>query len=125
VGEKIDIQNGGIKTFVGLGPKSYALKTWKNGKTVVKAKGLSLRHAHSNLINFDVMEMMAKEFLETGEILKVFAPQQQFSFSLDPQQGMRTAKDLKVLQINPREMKGQLFNGYLYPLVMKQNIKGG
>ena len=113
--EKIDIQNGGIKTFVGLGPKSYALKTWKNGKTVVKAKGLSLKHAHSNLVNFEVMEKMAKEYLETGEIVKVYAPQQQFSFSLDPQQGMRTAKALKVLQINPREMKGQLVNEYLYP----------
>ena len=61
------------------------------------------------------MEKMAKEFLETGEIVKVYAPQQQFSFSLDPQQGMRTAKALKVLQINPREMKGQLVNEYLYP----------
>ena len=61
------------------------------------------------------MEKMAKEYLETGEIVKVYAPQQQFSFSLDPQQGMRTAKALKVLQINPREMKGQLVNEYLYP----------
>jgi hypothetical protein len=36
--EKVS-KNGNITAFVGLGPKSYALKT-KNGKDVIKLKGL-------------------------------------------------------------------------------------
>jgi hypothetical protein len=113
--EKIDIQNGGIQTFVSLGPKTYALKTFKNNKTLVKAKGLSLKHAHSDLVNFEVMESMAKKYLETGEIVTVSAPQQQFGFSFDQTRGMRTKRTLKILQINPSAMKGELINGYLFP----------
>jgi hypothetical protein len=68
--EKPCALNDGLKTFVGFGPKTYAFTTWKQDyklHTVVKAKGLSIKYAHSELVDFNVMERMMKEFLETDD----------------------------------------------------------
>lgn len=111
--EKIDSKNGGIRTFVGLGPKTYGIKTW-NGVTSIKAKGLSLNLATSGAVNFDSMEAMAQKFLADGFAPKISVPQQTFSFDL--RRGMRTWKMLKDLQINKNDMKGFLDeHGHLYP----------
>lgn len=111
--EKIDSKNGGIRTFVGLGPKTYGIKTW-NGVTSIKAKGLSLNLATSRTVNFDSMEAMVLEFLETGSAAKISIPQQTFTF--DIRRGMRTWKMLKDLQINKGDMKGSLDQeGHLFP----------
>ena len=111
--EKIDSKNGGIQTFVGLGPKTYGLKTW-SGPCLVKAKGLSLNLATSRAVNFDSMEAMVKQFLEVGKADKISIPQQTFTFDL--RRGMRTWKMLKDLQISKEEMKGFLdHEGHLYP----------
>lgn len=111
--EKIDSRNGGIKTFVGLGPKTYGLKTW-TGVSSVKAKGLSLNLATSGAVNFESMEAMALKFLEDGFAPKISIPQQTFTF--DVRRGMRTWKMMKDLQINKKDMKGFLdSHGHLYP----------
>jgi len=111
--EKIDSKNGGIRTFVGLGPKTYGIKTWNN-VTSIKAKGLSLNLATSGAVNFDSMEAMAQKFLADGFAPKISVPQQTFSFDL--RRGMRTWKMLKDLQINKNDMKGFLDeHGHLYP----------
>jgi hypothetical protein len=111
--EKIDSKNGGIKTFVGLGPKTYGIKTW-NGVTSIKAKGLSLNLATSRAVNFESMESMAIQFLQEGFAPKISIPQQTFTF--DIRRGMRTWKMLKDLQINKDDMKGFLdHEGHLFP----------
>ena len=112
--EDIDIQNGGIRSFAALAPKTYALKTWKNDQSVVKVKGLSLKGAHSELVNYEVIESIAKEYLEHGEIATIHVPQRQFKYSFSNQHGIQTSNTLKALKINP-SMKGKLIDGYLYP----------
>lgn len=111
--EKIDSKNGGIRTFVGLGPKTYGLKT-NTGVTQIKAKGLSLNLATSKAVNFDSMAAMALEFLEQGSAKKISIPQQTFTY--DIRRGMRTWKMMKDLQINKEDMKGFLDQeGHLFP----------
>lgn len=111
--EKIDSKNGGIRTFVGLGPKTYGLKT-SSGVEQVKAKGLSLNLATSKAVNFASMEAMALEFLRNGSAQKISIPQQTFTFQI--RRGMRTWKMLKDLQINKDDMKGVLdHEGHLFP----------
>ena len=116
--EKIDYKNGGIRTFVGLGPKTYGIKTW-SGESSIKAKGLSLNLATSKAVNFDSMEAMVKEFLHSGSAEKISIPQQTFTF--DIRRGMRTWKMLKDLQINKDDMKGFLDQeGHLFPFGFHQ-----
>jgi hypothetical protein len=118
--EKIDSKNGGIRSFVGLGPKTYGLKT-NNGPELVKAKGLSLTLATSKAVNFTSMEAMAKQYLETGSSSKIKVPQQTFTY--DIKRGMRTWKMMKDLQINREDMKGVLDEeGHLYPFGFKFNF---
>ena len=110
--EDIDVKHGGIKTFVGLGPKTYAIKAW-DGTTLVKAKGMSLSHATSKQVNFESMEKMVVDYLngQNSDVLHV--PQQTFTWSLG--KGMRTWKMLKDLKFNRAEMKGDLRGPFLYP----------
>ena len=116
--EKIDSKNGGIRTFVGLGPKTYGIKTWA-GATSIKAKGLSLNLATSRAVNFESMEAMVKQFLAEGSAPKISIPQQTFTF--DIRRGMRTWKMLKDLQINKEDMKGFLdHEGHLFPFGFDQ-----
>lgn len=117
--EKIDSKNGGIRTFVGLGPKTYGIKTWK-GETSIKAKGLSLNLATSKSVNFESMEAMVLQFLNEGSVSKISIPQQTFTF--DIRRGMRTWKMLKDLQINKDDMKGFLDQeGHLFPFGFHKN----
>jgi hypothetical protein len=127
--------NGGIKTFVGFGPKTYAFKAWRQDykvHTVVKAKGLSLKYAHSNLVNFEVMEEMMKEFLKDPDNYnqRIKVPQKSFSFSFNSQSqqsdnyiegGMRTRKTVKDLRINLSTMKGVLDGPFLFPFGHEHN----
>ena len=132
--EKPCALNGGIKTFVGLGPKTYAFTTWKQDykvHTVVKAKGLTLNHATSDLVNFEVMEKMVIDFLEMEErpdkrtVQGIKVPQMGFCFSFDSDKGMRSVKTLKELKINPKEMKGVLIGALLYPFGHEKAVDRG
>jgi hypothetical protein len=121
--EDIDTDNGGIREFVGLGPKTYALKC-DNGKELVKAKGLSLNLATSQLVNFESMKGLAKTFLENYQrdifksgVIKV--PQKTFVWSV--KDGMRTWLMLKDLKFNYDDVKGVMDGeGYLYPFGFSQ-----
>jgi hypothetical protein len=114
--EKIDYKNKGIRTFVGLGPKTYAIKC-ENGKTQVKAKGMSLKLAHESLINFEVMELMVLEYLKTGELTTKCIPQTNFSYNHND--GIRTFHMLKQFAFKPELMKGNLRGPILYPFGYK------
>lgn len=110
--EDIDTQHGGIQTFVGLGPKSYAIKCF-DGHTLVKAKGLSVKYASSSLVNFESLEKMVLDYLNDGQVNVIRVPQQTFTWSLA--RGMRTMKTLKDLKFNFSQLKGDLRHDTLYP----------
>lgn len=110
--EDIDKQHGGIHKFVGLGPKSYAIKCF-DGTTLVKAKGLSIKRASSSLVNFDSMEKLVLDYLKDKTCESVQVPQMSFSWSI--KQGMQTRYTLKDLQFNPQHLKGELRGATLYP----------
>ncbi len=112
--EDIDKQNGGIAEFVGLGPKTYAIRTFENDKTVVKAKGLSLRHATGKLVNFKTMRGLVFEQIRNNHARqKIKVPQTSFVYT--PEGDMRTYKFLKDLKLDKANLKGKLVGPYLYP----------
>jgi len=111
--EEIDSSNGGIKTFVGLGPKTYGIKCF-NGFTTIKCKGLSLKYATENIVNFDEMESLVVEYLESKTTRQINVPQTTFAYRIG--QGITTQKTLKSLEFQPSILKGILNDdGYLYP----------
>ena len=111
--EKFDIKNGGIKTFIGLGPKSYALKAG-NGKTMFKCKGVSIKLAHEQLLNFEVMKNLVLDFLLDKKRSSTWIPQVNFVYRVG--RNMVTWKSLKEVTFKPEELKGYLHeDGVLYP----------
>lgn len=111
--EDVDKLNGGIRTFVGIGPKTYAIKC-ENGETLVKAKGLSLKRSTENLVNFDTMEQLVLEFLNENRTSKIRVPQMTFSYRFG--RGMQTNYMLKDLAFNADDVKGELdSDGHLFP----------
>ena len=105
--EDVDTEHGGIRSFVGLGPKTYGIRC-EDGYSMVKAKGLSLNRATEKLVNFDSMVELAKNNGVTR------GPQKTFVWSVE--NGMKTWLMLKDLKFNQAEMKGTLDEeGYLYP----------
>jgi hypothetical protein len=121
--------NDGLKTFVGFGPKTYAFKTWKQDykdHTVVKAKGISLKYAHSNLVNFDEMEKMILDFLDNDrdndELCRKMVPQKSLTTS-SVGGYMKTVLSLKEFGINHRsKWKGVLHGPLLYPFGHSKNL---
>lgn len=111
--EKFDTKNGGLKTFIGLGPKSYALEA-ANGKTMCKCKGVSIKLAHEQLLNFEVMKKLVLDFLKEKKKSSTWIPQVNFVYRIGRQ--MVTWKSLKEVTFKPEELKGYLHeNGVLYP----------
>lgn len=104
--EKVS-KNGNITAFIGLGPKSYALKT-ADGKDVIKVKGLSLKHSHRNLINFESL----KDMVLNPKSIDV--PQRNFVYKMG--QGIHINESLKTLTFDPLALKGYLHTDYkVYP----------
>lgn len=122
--EDIDTCHGGIDSFVGLGPKTYGISC-KDGFEMVKAKGVSLNRATSNIVNFESMKTIAESFLGNcfemfgddhvrmrPKVLKV--PQKTFDWSV--KHGMTTRMLIKDLKFNDGDVKGFLDEeGFLYP----------
>lgn len=111
--EKFDTKNGGIKTFVGLGPKSYALEAG-NGKTMFKCKGVSIKLAHEQILNFEVMKCLVMDYLKYQKRSSVKVPQMNFIYRIG--KNMITWKSLKEVSFQPDQLKGILDDdGVLYP----------
>lgn len=111
--EDDDLLNGGIRTFVGIGPKTYGFKC-ENGFKSFKCKGLSLKYATENIVNFDEMESLVLEYLESQTTTILRVPQTNFTYNLG--RGMHTSRALKTLEFQPNILKGVLdAQGYLYP----------
>lgn len=92
--EDFDSKNGGILEFVGMGPKTYAMRA-ANGKTTVKAKGVSVKYAHNKLVNFqtmrDIVFQQIRNPKQPGITIKV--PQLSFKYTMDSE--MRTERYYK------------------------------
>jgi hypothetical protein len=112
--EDIDKQNGGIREFVGIGPKTYSIKC-ENGETQTKCKGLSLKYSTEEIVNHESMKRLVfhEGVIQVSEN-KIKVPQQTFVYILG--KGIHTHKFLKDLAFNKNDLKGILdAEGYLYP----------
>ena len=96
--------HGGIVEFVALGPKTYGYRC-KDGHSVVKAKGVSLNHATSRLVNFESMREIVLGLQQNTDIM-IKVPQTNFIWNLE--KGMRTCKTLKDLKFTRSAQKGYL-----------------
>jgi len=111
--EDEDRENGGIREFVGLGPKTYGFKC-DNGYSKVKAKGLSLNLATEKKVNFETMKKLAISNLE-GKKERIIIPQKNFVWTVE--NGMRTWMMMKDLKVDMDGLKGTMdHEGYIYPL---------
>jgi hypothetical protein len=103
----------GIVSFTAIAPKSYGYRL-SNGKTVTKFKGVCLKSAHSDILNFDKMNKMIESYFK-GEQMIVNVPQMSMVFSkksLDT----RTTHSLKKVKFDAETLKGFLHtDGYVYP----------
>lgn len=112
--EDEDRVNGGIREFVGLGPKTYGFKCEKNNYSKVKAKGLSLNLATEKRINFQTMKKIAQDALE-GKNSKIFVPQKNFNYNLKTLT-MHNQYSMKVLRVDKDSLKGTLTpEGFILP----------
>ena len=96
-----DISKKGITSFVSLGPKSYGIRA--PGQDILKLKGLSIKHSHRSLVNFDLL----KEQIDTyarGDHMTTEVPQMNFVYK--PGKGIKTTKSLKKLEFSIDALKG-------------------
>lgn len=111
--EDIDSKHGGLRTFVGLCPKSYGLKA-ADGQPLIKLKGLSLKYSTRDIVNFDVMESLVQNYLRERNTTTIKVPQMTFQYSIGKK--MMTHYYLKDLAFRPNDLKGTLDDeGYIYP----------
>lgn len=109
--EEEDIsKNGKITEFVGLGPKSYGLKT--EDSAFVKIKGLSLKYSHRDIINFDKLVGLILDHKENRYPV-IDVPQMTFKYSLGKE--MQTIHFLKQINFQPEVLKGKLVGLNTYP----------
>lgn len=114
--EDVDKQNDGLAEFVGIGPKTYAFRTFKNDVTVVKAKGISIKHAHGKIINFDTMKQLVVDQIRDPQQQpkkKIKVPQMTMRYSANSE--VNTYKFIKDLKLDVANLKGRLVGPYLYP----------
>lgn len=83
--------------FVSLGPKTYGQR-FADGSSTFKCKGVSLKRAHGDIMNFQV----AKKILLENETVNV--PQMTFDYKLG--HGISTRKFVKSLEFKPENLKG-------------------
>lgn len=83
--------------FVSLGPKTYGQR-FADGSSTFKCKGVSLKRAHGDIMNFQV----AKKILLEGAIVRV--PQMTFDYKLG--HGISTRKFVKNLEFKSENLKG-------------------
>ncbi|MEG3883799.1 DNA polymerase [Microcoleus sp. herbarium19] len=130
--EDKDRLNGGIREFVGVGPKTYSILC-ENGETETKCKGLRLSRATENLVNHETMRALVINddgVIQNEEVTsededdprRIRVPQQLFSYVLTKSKTIQTRKILKDLCFQHTQLKGNLdSNGFLYPFGYEHN----
>lgn len=113
--EDLEKDNQGLKEFYAIGPKSYSI-VCGNGKTLMKLKGATLKHAHSKLMSPEIMkELVLSKNTETPLVANL--PQMSFDYKLNyKDEAMTTRKFLKTVQFHEKDVKGTFdwtdFRGY-------------
>jgi hypothetical protein len=92
-------EDGRLVGFISLGPKTYGQK-FDSGKTKFKSKGVSLKRAHDQIINYEI----AKEIYFDNKIVSV--PQTVFSYQFS--KGIQVRHFEKTIKFNEKELKGKL-----------------
>lgn len=105
-----DISKEGIEHFIGLGPKSYGLKT-RRGECV-KVKGLSLKRCNRHLLDFTKFEEIINDHFN-GLHKVIQLPQSNFTYNMGV--GIDTTYNLKRFSFQPESLKGNLHGEYVYP----------
>lgn len=103
--EKVS-RNGNIEAFIGMGAKSYALKT-REGPDLIKLKGLTIKHSHRYAVNFEELERLV---LERASIQ---IPQRLFVYKIG--EGIHIEERLKKLSFEEDNLKGFLVGTIVYP----------
>jgi len=112
--EAEDISKSGITGFVGLGPKSYAMKCKDSKQNIVKLKGISQKRATDKLLNYDTMKQMVLNNLSTKETQELKIPQTIFDYKFN--KGIYVKQIQKILSFDFLKQKGLLgANMFLYP----------
>jgi hypothetical protein len=96
--EEEKVSKEGIIGYVSIGPKSYAIIT-RTGREITKMKGVSIRQAHDELLNYEKMKSLVMDPSTT-----ILMPQ--FSFVGTDQ--ISTFNHLKQVRFNTDEVKGVL-----------------
>jgi hypothetical protein len=118
--EEEGVSEIGITGFVGIGPKSYAMKLAAVDKKsgideLVKTKGISQKRATQKILNYDIMKDMVFKALDTGETSMVKVPQTLFHYKMG--RGIQVMTVPKVFQFSINDQKGKLDeHGFIYPL---------
>ena len=97
--EEETISKDGIIEFVAPAPKSYSILT-RTGETLTKAKGISSKYAHRNIVNFKVMKDMVQ-----GHLNSILVPQMTF-IKKGIGHSTFTKHFLKLLKFDPTQLKG-------------------
>lgn len=95
--DDFETKHQGIREFVALGPKTYGLRG-SDGTRTFKCKGLSLKHGHRDILNFEV----AKNVLLRNEMVMV----PQFTFVYTMGRSMRTHHFQKRVAFDRSLLKG-------------------
>lgn len=103
--EDLEKENGGLKKFYAIGPKSYSI-VCGNGKTLIKLKGATLKHAHSKIMSPEIMrDLVISKNTPNPKVSML--PQMSFDYKLNYQQeAMTTRKFLKAVQFHEKDVKG-------------------
>ena len=126
--EKCDSKHGGLRAFVGVGPKSYGIRGMQPCSpacgcdihsadqyyTAIKVKGLSIKHSHRNMLNFDIFAEIVRRYVEEGTLAgPLHIPQYTFNYQMG--QGIFTRYYTKRFAFQPELLKGKLYAGVVYP----------
>lgn len=124
--EDKDKKHGGIREFVGIGPKTYSFQC-NDQYTETKCKGISIKYGVRDLVNHQTMkdllidehDRLRIDFDERHHPKKdhtkqIDVRQLQFSFQIGGK--MKTRHSDKILKFGLNELKGELASdGRIYP----------
>lgn len=112
--EEEEISEIGITGFVGLGPKSYAMRCVDETKNIVKLKGISQKRSTEKLLNYESLKELVLKNIETREMQEIAIPQTIFNYRIG--EGIKTLQSLKILSFDYRDQKGNVGENYfMYP----------
>lgn len=112
--EAEDISVKGITGFIGLGPKSYAMRCKDEKFNVVKLKGISQKRATDKLLNYETMKQMVIDNLVSKNLQQVSIPQTIFDYKFN--RGIYVKQVKKILSFDLNNQKGLVGkNMFIYP----------